>query len=198
LPPPRSEISFQTGKDERDMKKLSTKSKLVALAATVAMATAGVALRVRAQVDAAPTEVRRPALFGILGITRTQTARISVANISSAGDPFYPPDPCRVVMYFVDAGGDMLRNNDGQPIRREVMLEAGHAAFLQIDGSEFVARDEVRVNFRPVVRVFQQPPDPDRTFPPDPCVPTLEVIENGTGRTSLTFGGYPPPCSERQ
>lgn len=184
------------------MKRLSTKSKLIVLIALVAVALVGVRIRVRAQVDVAPTEVRRPALFGIMGITRTQTVRISVANISSAGDPFYPPDPCRVVIYFVDAGGDMLRNSDGQPIRREVMLEAGHSAFLQINGSDFIARDETRLNFRPVVRVLVSPPDPNRTFPPDPCVPTLEIIENGTGRTSLLFAGTPnlvsPPDPQRQ
>jgi hypothetical protein len=185
------------------MKTLSTRVKLIALIALVAIAAAGAVIRVRAQTDTAPPVAdRRVALFGMTGITRTQTARISVANISSAGDPFYPPDPCRVVMYFVDSSGDMLRNGDGQPIRREVMLEAGHAAFLQINGSDFIARDETRLTFRPVVRVFIPPPDGERTLPPDPCVPTLEVIENGTGRTSLLFAGTPnlvtPPDPSRQ
>lgn len=182
------------------MKSSSTKSKLIALVALVAMATVGVVLRVRAQVDASPPPDpdRRVALFGLAGITRTQTARISVANLDAPSPDAQLPPPCRVVMFFVDANGDVLRNSDDQPIRREVMLEAGHAAFLQINGSEFIARDESRINFRPVVRVFAAPPDPSRTFPP-PCVPTLEVIENGTGKTSLLFAGtQPPPDPSRQ
>ncbi|HJQ23112.1 MAG TPA: hypothetical protein VKA60_04295 [Blastocatellia bacterium] len=179
------------------MKTLGTTSKLMAIAALLAVATVGVRVRARAQTEVAPTVASPVAHFGLTGITRGQTARINVANVATPPDPNSPPDPCRVVMFFVDINGDVLRNGDGQPIRREVMLAAGHAAFLQINGSEFVARDETRLNFRPVVRVFVSPPDPDRTFPP-PCVPTLEVIENGTGKTSLLFGGYPPPCSERQ
>lgn len=105
-------------------------------------------------------------------------------------------------MAFVDANGDVLRNGDGQPVRREVLLQAGHAAFLQINGNDFIGSDGMRINFRPVVRVFISPPDPERIIPPDPCVPTLEIIENGTGRTSLLFAGTPnitqPPEPDRQ
>jgi hypothetical protein len=177
---------------EEDMKNSGRKLKIVALVAIIAIATAGIVIRVRAQVDQAPPEPdKRIALFGMTGITRTQTARISVANLTSPPDPEIPPDPCRVVMAFVDAAGNVLRNSDGQPVRREVMLEAGRAAFLQINGSEFISSDGVRINLRPIVRVFQGPPDPERTLPPDPCVPTLEIIDNGTAKTSLLFAGTP-------
>ena len=188
---------------EEDMKNSGRKLKIVALVVIVAIATAGIVMRVRAQIDIPPPEPdKRIALFGMTGITRTQTARISVANLASAPDSGVPPDPCRVVMAFVDANGDVLRHGDGQAVRREVMLEAGRAAFLQINGSEFISSDGVRINFRPIVRVFQGPPDPERTLPPDPCVPTLEIIDNGTAKTSLLFAGTPnfgqPPEPDRQ
>jgi len=143
---------------------------------------------------ASPTAVEQPALFGILGITRGQTARINVANVSSPDNPLLPPDPCHVTISFVDADGNVLFNNAGQPVQREVILQPGHSAFLQINGDNFVDRGQARLTFRPVVVVT--PPDPNS--PPDPCIPTVEVISNTTGRTSLFFGGLPPPCSVRQ
>src|SRR5262245_13491816 len=98
------------------MKTLSIKSKLIVLVALVANATTGIVIRVRAQGDVPPpVPDRRLPLFGITGITRTQTARINVANLVSPADAELPP-PCRAVMAFVDGDGELLRNNDGQPI----------------------------------------------------------------------------------
>lgn len=123
--------------------------------------------------------------FGILGITRGQTARLNVANVSSPDSPFYPPDPCRVTMSFVDANGDVLLNSAGQPVQREVTLQPGHSTFLQINGDNLVERGQLRLIFRPVISVI--PDDPN--LPPDPCMPTLEVINNLTGHTSLLSNG---------
>ncbi len=123
--------------------------------------------------------------FGILGIARGQTARINVANVSSPDNPLFPPDPCRVTMSFVDADGNVLINNAGQPVQREVTLQPGHAAFLQINGDNYIERGQTRLTFRPVVTVM--PGDPN--LPPDPCIPTLEVIDNLTARTTLLNPG---------
>jgi hypothetical protein len=172
------------------MKYSSTRMKALAAVACFSLGVSYAFIRVKAS----PTAVEQPALFGILGITRGQTARINVANLSSPDNPLFPPDPCRVTMSFVDADGNVLLNNAGQPVRREVTLEPGHSAFLQINGDNLVDRGQARLTFRPVVVVT--PPDPNS--PPDPCIPTVEVISNTTGRTSLLLGGFPPPCSARQ
>jgi len=176
------------------MKTRNRKSKLIALIAMMTVATVAVVVRVRAQDTVPPTPDKRVPLFGILGITRGQTARLNVANVSSPDNPLYPPDPCRVTISFVDGDGNVLVNNAGLPVRRTLTLEAGHAAFLQINGDNFVPRDQTRFAFRPVVLV--SPPDPN--FPPDPCIPTLEIINNITGHTSLISNGTkfsPAPTS---
>jgi hypothetical protein len=152
----------------------------------VAVATACAVIRAKAQDTIPPPDPERM-LFGMAGITRTQTARINVVNIGlqPPSDPELPSDPCRVVLAFVDSDGNVLRNGDGQPVRRVVTLARGHAAFLQINGSDFIGRDEVRVNFRPVVKVLTPPPDPERAI-----VPTLEVIENASSKTTWVLGWF--------
>ena len=171
------------------MKNSNTKVKAIAAIAFFVIGVVFLVIRAKAS----PTAVEQPALFGILGITRGQTARINVTNVSSPDSPLYPPDPCDVTISFVDAEGNVLVNNAGQPVRRELTLQPGHSAFLQINGDNIVDRGQARLTFRPVVVVTPF----DSTLPP-PCIPTLEVINNTTGRTSLVFAGIPPPCSVRQ
>ena len=118
--------------------------------------------------------------FGMMGAIRGEVARLNVSNINA-----YPPDPCHAILAFVDASGDVLLRPDGSPVRREVTLAAGQSAFLQVHAANFIGRDETRLNFRPVIQVT--PPDP--LYPPDPCVPSLEIIENATGQTRLLIPG---------
>ena len=132
--------------------------------------------RVRAQ-DVAP--MRPTGQFGMMGAIRGEVARLNVSNINAV-----PPDPCRAILTFVDASGDVLLRPDGSPVRREVTLAAGQSAFLQFHAANFIARDETRLNFRPVLAT--PPPDPE--IPP-PCVPSLEIIDNATGQTRLLIPG---------
>src|SRR6185295_19703475 len=103
----------------KDMKTLRTKATLIAVTGLIAAGVLCIAVRVNAR----PTAVERPIFFGILGITRGQIARINVANVPSPDNPL--PPPCRVTMSFVDADGNLLVNNAGQPIQREVTLQSG-------------------------------------------------------------------------
>jgi hypothetical protein len=141
-----------------------------------------------------PPEPETPVLFGVVGLGHLQTARINVSNVGLASPP-EPDDtvtpllapPCRASMTFVDTDGNVLRNSAGQPIAREVMLEAGHSASLQINSEAFLTRDQLRVGVRPVAIVAAA----DGVSVPPPCVPALEVIDNLTGRTSWVYGGAP-------
>ena len=105
------------------MKTLNYKSKLTAVIALVVIATAGAALRTRAQDQQPPPVNDRHALFGLLGITHGQTARLSVANLEPPPIGDFPPGPTRVEMSFVDADGhftvanlDPLRQSGWQKI----------------------------------------------------------------------------------
>jgi hypothetical protein len=133
--------------------------------------------RVRAQ-DVSP--MVPTGQFGMMGAIRGEVARLNVSNIKTS-----PPDPCHAILAFVDASGDVLLRPDGSPVRWEVTLAAGQSAFLQIHAANFIGRDETRLNFRPVLSVA--PPDP--YYPPDPCMPSLEIIENATGQTRLLIPG---------
>jgi hypothetical protein len=118
--------------------------------------------------------------FGMMGAIRGEVARLNVSNINAI-----PPDPCHAILAFVDASGDVLLRPDGSPVRREVTLAAGQSAFLQFHAANFIGRDETRLNFRPVIQVTL----PDPLFPPDPCVPSLEIIESATGQTRILIPG---------
>jgi hypothetical protein len=149
---------------------------LSVIGALVAIAAPGGA-RVRAQ-DVSP--MVPTGQFGMMGAIRGEVARLNVSNINAT-----PPDPCHAILSFVDASGDVLLRPDGSPVRREVTLAAGQSAFLQIHAANFIGKDETRLNFRPVL--LAAPPDP--YSPPDPCVPSAEIIDNATGQTRLLTPG---------
>ncbi len=133
-----------------------------------------------------------PPGYGMVGITEGQIIRINVVNTNEP-DSNLPPDPCRVVLNFRDANGELFRNSDGQPVRRTVLLPAGQSTFLDLNGDVFARGG--RIQLRPVARVQQ--PDGAGTFPPDPCIPTVEVIANASGRTQFMLPAVqrltPPP-----
>ena len=87
----------------------------------------------------------------------------------------------------MDVNGDTLVRPDGTPARKDVVLEAGHSAFVQVQAGALLGRDETRLNLRAVL-YLTSPPDPDV---PPPCVPSLEVIDGDTGRTRLLSMGGP-------
>ena len=158
---------------------MKTKRYVVGLAmiGTLGLAAALVGSRVRAQ-DVPPLVATGQ--FGAMGAIRGEIVRLSVSNIN-----LYPPDPCRATLEFVDASGNVLMRPDGTPVRRAVVLAAGESAFIQFNAGALLGRDETRLGFRAAVLVA--PPDPDT--PPDPCVPSLEIIDGATAQTRLLSPG---------
>ncbi len=174
------------------MKSLNYKFILIAVIALVVITTLGASMRTKAQDQQPPPVNDRYALFGLVGMTRGQTARLNVSNLVPPPIGELPPGPIRVELSFVDTEGHTLVNNDSQPIRRVVMLEAGHSASLQINANNLLVRDENRLNFRPVVKVTPPPVGDTQTQAPpvgDRIVPTFEVIENATGKTAFLYPG---------
>ena len=122
----------------------------------------------------------------MIGLTQGQTIRLNVVNLTTPPEPELPPGPCRVVLSFRDAGGQPFTDSNGQVVQREVELQAGESAFLDLNGDGVVPPSTngapERLQLRPVVRMVQEPPG---KYPPGPCFPTMEVFDNATGRTSL-------------
>ena len=183
------------------MRRLDTWKRVTIAIALVTMLATGVIWEVRRVRAGNPPE---PDRFGMVGLTRGQTMRLSVVNLANPPDPErngLPPDPCRVVLSFRDAGGRPFTDSSGQVIRRVVELRAGESAFLDLNGDLFggpsTSADTApgRLQLRPFVRVLVNPPDPDRNA----CRPTLEVFDNATGRTSLFSAAFgDPPEPDRQ
>jgi hypothetical protein len=126
--------------------------------------------------------------FGMMGTVHGEIVRLNISNFR-VPDPNAPPDPCRATLFLVDAQGDTLLRADGTPVSKTVNLLPGRSTFLQIHANQFLKPDEVRLDFRPVVTV-EPPADP--TLPPDPCVPSLEIIVGATGQTRLVNAGVLP------
>ena len=128
--------------------------------------------------------------FGLVSITSGQSIRVNVVN-TQLPNSLLPPDPCRVVLTFVDVDGNLFRGRNGQVIRRTVMLDAGKSTSLELNADDFGGISIVRLQLRAIATIHP-PPEPDVSgFPPDPCVPSIEVLNNANGRTQFVVAALP-------
>lgn len=147
--------------------------------------------------DQDPPEPDRPATFGLLGLAEGQLARLSAAIATR------PPGPpsrgagagdepsaasCVVGLGFVDAAGQVLTNANGQPLVVQREVAPNRVLVLDARASDVLPRGARRRSVHAVVRAEVQPGPPN--LPPNPCfglVPTLELIDAASGRTSLSY-----------
>jgi hypothetical protein len=171
--------------------KLSIAAALVALIATVAWCELD-----RVLANPMPTAVEDQAAFGMIGLTHGQTIRLNVVNLIPPPSDNQIPPPCRVLLSFRDANGRPFTDTNGQVIRREVSLQSGESAFLDLNADMFGgpstngvdATTPARLQLRPFARVLAAPPEPGKNA----CFPSMEVFDNTSGRTSL-FSAFPTP-----
>ena len=110
--------------------------------------------------------------FGMFGLTPGQTARLNLVNLDSG--EFVP---CvRVELSFIDAVGNTL-------LQKVYDIDRGKSAYLDLDGNQLVSRSG-RSQLRAQVRFIGTPDTLDDPFFRH-CLPTLEVVDNTTGRTSF-------------
>ena len=183
------------------MRRLSIWKRVTIAIALVAMLAAGALWEVR-RARAFNPQPDPPGRYTMVGIVRGQSIRINASNINPA-DPNSPPDPCRVRLAFMDADGTVLTNpRTGEAAGRTVTLQRGESTFLHLDADEFFIGDTgaTRLELRPVFRSVSL--NSNAKAPPDPCVPSVEVIDNGTSKTSFVYEGTPlfgnPPVPDRE
>lgn len=130
-----------------------------------------------------------PPGFGLVGITDGQTIRVNVVNTATPPDPDASANPARVVIIFRDANGVPMTNANGAVIRRVAQLKGGESTFLQINADSFARESNGRIQLRPDVRIQQS--DSVNGIPPDPVIPTTEIVNNANGRTQFMLNFLP-------
>lgn len=135
-----------------------------------------------------------PPGFGLIGLTASETLRLNVSNITAAGPRNLPPGPCKVEILFLDGAGTELLP------AVQTTLKAGESTSFDLNGADITrgvtgvdSTNAVvlsRMEVHPVIRII--PNAGDRGIPPGPCVSTIELIDNQTGRTFLTSGPQKP------
>ena len=160
---------------------------LVALAALGSLGIFRETRRARAQSDEVPPPVNDRISFGMVGITRGETIRLSVADISDA----ICPCSC-VLLNFRDAEGRLLRRRDGSVIQRALELGPGRAASLDLDADDLqFPPGPSRLQLRAVVNVLPPSIGDINMLPPpvgDRIMPSVEVFNSSNGRTVLFIG----------
>jgi len=165
--------------------KLNATSKIIAIAALAAIAIlcARPARRVSA-LPMCPNCMNLRFTFGMVGIAAGQTARLNVVNAVPIGPPV------RVTLMFVDGNGNPF-NIGGVLLQTTVRLSPGQSSFLDLNGDAI-----------PVGPPIIPPGSPTRTqiralvSDCEGCssglvVPTLEVFDNVTGKTTLMMPDTP-------
>lgn len=136
-----------------------------------------------------------PPGFGMIGVTPGETLRISAANPEVSNPTGVPPGPCRVELSFVDSAGNLLLP------AVQFTLRAGQSAHYDLNGDKLgpppgtVNLPAVqRTQVRPIVRVLPNPTAAAiiAVVPPGPCVSTIEMFDNVTGKTLVASRACPP------
>jgi hypothetical protein len=117
--------------------------------------------------------------FGLVTVAPGEGLRLSVVN-TSVVEPTLPPNPCRVRITFVDASGNVV----GEPQTETLAPGESISTFADFGGRVSIAQ-----LLRPIVEISDPRRGSDNHLPPNPCVPTAEVFDTETSRTSLLIDG---------
>jgi hypothetical protein len=133
-------------------------------------ATLGVLMAITALSITNPAKAFRPIYmkfnFGMVGITRGQTARLSMLNLGR--------EPISLSLNFTDSGGRVIKQSFE-------MVEGGHSIFLDLTPGTV---DDVagRFQIHASIEASGGGVEGGRPF-----IPTLEVFDNETGRTHVVL-----------
>jgi len=121
--------------------------------------------------------------FGMAGIVGGQTARLSV---TVPPDPIAPSDPFRVLVGFAKSNGQPVLNADGVPMQTVLTVHPGESASFDLSAHFFLGPGEIRAEIRPVVA----PEGPTQRI-----IPTLEIIDDTTGKTVVLYAPAKRICA---
>jgi hypothetical protein len=146
---------------------------------------------------------RPTSAFGLVGIARGQVARLSVSLCDGSVRPgdgsvrlcdgsVRPgvSEVCQVRLGFADTTGAPLVGRGGRVIAATGRLRTGESISFDLRAADALVAGRARRSVRAVVAIAPSEPDG-----PNACaglVPTLELIDEDTGRTSFVYA----PASE--
>ena len=125
--------------------------------------------------------------FPMVGVVVGETIRLNVVN-RTGGPGDLPPDPCRVDLQILDHRGNL------QAQYVVDVLDSGQATHLDLQAANVRGVYTRRRELRAFVRVSSS----SRSFPPDPCKPSVEVYDGTTGGTKFVFPPGPPDLPAAQ
>jgi len=108
-----------------------------------------------------------PGLWGMIGITPSDTMRLNIVNMQLGG---LPPGPCNVTLRFLNGSGQILK-------QQTLTVKPTQAAFLDITGTE--AGGGFRTEVHPVLA------EPTNEATGCSAVGSVEVFNTNSGETSL-------------
>lgn len=130
--------------------------------------------------------------FGLVGITRGQSARVNVVigNPDFIGNPNLRPVSCHVMLSFVDETGAPFLDRAGNRIAVDGSVRPGQSLSLDLHSFDvFRMGGSSRRQIRAVAWGEQVPgpPDSPSTACLLPAVLTEEIYELSSGRTSVLY-----------
>lgn len=125
----------------------------------------------------------------LLGLTPGQTLRVTLAHVSGPAVPDQPPPNVRVGVFILDSSGRMI----AQSAQVQIPLNEFHSfdfnrAALSLPGEAGTGRLQVRA--RLVMNVAEPYNFTDNPNATSLLVPSLELIDNSTGRTAAGMCCY--------
>src|SRR5262249_22618362 len=113
-------------------------------------------------------------IFGAVGITPGQTARLNVVNTATSGR-----DQTRVLK-FLDAAGNVIVDSSGNPVTKTVTLGPGQSDYLDLNEADIPAGGRVQIRaLDPTCATCGQTPRS--------VIQTLELINTASKETDILY-----------
>src|SRR5262249_46802657 len=128
-----------------------------------------------------------PPGYGMIGVAAGQTMRLNVSNVELPVTRGFPPGPCRVELTFLDSSGGELV----PAVMKE--LPPGQSAHIDLNADMLTRTGSLRMEVRPSLKFLSTSPTPGNSgFPPGPCVTSVEIIDNTSGKTVSAYKPQSP------
>ena len=121
-----------------------------------------------------------PPGFGLMTIAGDQNMRVNVVN-TSVPSPALPPNPCRVLVTFLDEAGAVVSHG--------TVTDLGPGESISTSALGVRTGGGPLLRLRPVVQMMSTTRRSPNALPPNPCLPTLEVFDAGSGKTTQFLDG---------